>query len=650
VILTEDRLREFVDYSLKQDAVFFDIETTGPNRGVPHLNTACWLGLATHGHAVSIPHGHPIGTKVIDTRREPRLCNDGKTRNYKVPVYEAPPPQLTTDLVYDITRPIFESERISKVAHDASFDLASTAKYLGGVASRPYECNIVLDWILNENRHAYGLKVRTKQAYGVAYDKDNTGRRVEKFPFADVAHYVYMDVKYGWMLYQRHRPGIEREGLEDIYGLELDILEVMVSMRLRGAAVDVPRIEALREEMGARLEVSTGKVYAAAGKRFNINSGQQKQQLLWGPKSAGGQGLKPWKLTDSARERKKKGAQTSFGPKDYSTDAESLESFPRNPLATELLGYQEINKLLSTYILGWLGDPDNDKPCLIFDGRIHANFVQYGARTGRFSCREPNLQNIPRSGTELGKLIRDAWIAPPGYKLIVADYGQIELVVLAHFIGRGKLFDGFLAGIDPHTTTAAGVLGIDPATVTPDQRQKLGKSLNFAVVFGAMEKKLASMIGCSEREAGGFMGDHEEEFPEIYAYKDAIIQHALKQEPVPYVKTLLGRKRRLPELYSRDWGMRSYAERQAVNSKIQGSAADLIKLAMVRTHAGLMEIPDAAIDLTVHDELVLSAPEEHAERVAEILQDGMTGEGIQKLVRVPLVADVKIGDRWGEMK
>jgi DNA polymerase I-like protein with 3'-5' exonuclease and polymerase domains len=568
---------------------------------------------------------------------------------FRTPDYEAPPPQLTTAQVYEITRPVFESTRISKVAHDASFDLASTAKYLGGLAARPFECNIVLDWVLNENRHAYGLKQRTKQVFGVEYDSENTGRCVEKHPFADVAHYVYMDVMYTWLLYQRHRPQIERQGLEQVYGLELDILEIMATMRLQGARVDVARIEELRDELSVRVEDAKGKVWRAAGGQFNINSGPQKQQRLWGPKSDGGQGLRPWKLTDSARDRKKAG-QAKFGPKDYSTDAEALESFPGNPLARALLEYADVYKLLSTYILGWLGDPANDKPSLIFDERIHANFVQYGARTRRFSCRDPNLQNIPRSGTELGKLIRNAWIAPEGCKLVTADYGQIELVMLAHFIGMGKLYEGFLAGIDPHTMTAAGVLGIDPADVKPEQRQKLGKSLNFAVVFGAMEKKVASMIGDTERRARELLDTHEQEFPEIYAYKDAIIAHALKQRPVPCITTLLGGKRRLPELYSRDWGLRSYAERQAVNSKIQGSAADLMKLAMVRTFAGLREIPGAQMNLTVHDELVLSAPTRYAERAAEILHDGMTGEGIQKLVKVPLKADVQIGDRWGELK
>lgn len=663
VILTEERLTEFVDYCLQQDSVFFDIETTGENRGIPHLNTACWLGLATHGAAVSIPHGHPIGSKQIGEHKEPRRdkygewqkAPSGKVKMFRTPDYEPPPPQLTTDQVYGIIRPLFESEKVSKVAHDASFDLASTAKYLGGLAKRPFECNIVLDWVLNENRHAYGLKMRTKQEYKVDYDQENTGREVEKHPFDNVAHYVYMDVKYGWMLYQKHRPLIEAQGLEDIYALELDILEIMATMRLTGVNVDVPRLEELREELGVRVEQAKGQVWLASGRpRWNLNSTPQKQDLLWGPKSKGGQGLRPWKLTDSARGRKKAG-QKDFGPRDYSTDAESLESFPGNPLCSALLGYQEINKLLTTYVDGWLGvegDPGNkiaEKLSLIFDERIYANFVQYAAGTGRFGCRDPNLQNIPRSGTELGTILRNVFCAPSGWKLITADYSQIEPRVMAHYIGRGMLYDGFLAGVDPYIVNASAALGKDGEDITKDERQKFGKTLFLAMGYGAQAKKLASSMGVSERRAEQILERHEDNMPEVYAYKDAVVVHARKQKP-PHITTLLGRKRRLPDLLYAEWGLRMRAERQAFNALIQGSAADLMKLAMVRTFAGLREIPEAQMNLTVHDELVLSAPAKHAERVAEILHDGMTGPGIQKLIKVPLKADVQIGDRWGDLK
>lgn len=653
VILEAEKLREAASYFKARGGFSYDVETVGEHRGVPHLNTITWLSMATDGATIAVPMGHPVGTKQIGEYREPRVGKDGKTRRYRMPIYEEPPVQLERDQVFEILRPLFFDEGITKNAHGASFDVASTAKYWGEVMAPRYECTIVLDWLLNENRHAYNLKQRTKEDYGLDYDDEHVGRCVEKYPFGKVARYAQLDARYTWLRYCRLRPQIETEGLQRVWELEMQILTVMVGMRLTGAPVDTERLRSLRVELSDELEEITARMYVAAGTRFNINSTPQKQKLLFGPRSEGGQGLKPWKLTQTGKNVKQFGGKLTVSH--YSTDDEVLESFPNNSLASTLREYQDTSKLLGTYVDSWLGveeDAARDikaKPCLIYDGRIHADFVQYGTVTGRFSCRAPNLQNIPRSSTERGKIIRNVFRAPPGYKLIVADYGQIELVVLAHYIGKGKLYQGFLDGIDPHTMTAAGALRKDPSAVTPDERQKYGKSVNFAVVFGATYKKVASMIGCADSRAKEVLGAHEDEFPEIYAFKDAVIRKALSRRP-PYITTLIGRKRRLPGLFSRDDATRMYAERQAVNSLIQGSAADLIKMAMVRVDTGLGAIENSALILTVHDELGLLAPDDRAEEVAAILKEGMTGEGIQKLIRVPLKADVSIAEQWGEAK
>lgn len=656
LVTEEARLQEFVAYTLKQDAFFFDIETMGEHRGVPHLNIASWLSLATHGAAIAVPHGHPIGSKKIGEYKDARLCADGKTRNYTMPIWDDPPPQLSTRLVYEITRPLFESEIISKVAHGASFDLASTAKYLGGVAARPFECNIVLDWVLNENRHAYGLKQRTKQEYGVTYDNENTGREVEKYPLDHVAQYSYLDAKYGWLHYLRNRPQIDQDGLEQVYNLELDILEIVVSMRLHGAHVDVPLIEKLREDLAERKVEATANVYRAAGRKLNINANAQKQDLLWGSKEDGGQGLVPWKFTATAKVKHDNASDPlPFTPRDYSTDSESLEEFVDNPVVRALVDYQEVAKLLSTYIDSWLGvDPDilkgvKGKDRLIHGESIYADFVQYGAKTRRWSCRTPNLQNIPGSGTELGTMIRNVFWAGPGRKNVVADYGQIEPRLMAHFIGEGMLYDGFWAGFDPYVLNAAAALNKDPADITRQERQEEGKTLMLAMGFGAQFRKIAAMLGCSNAQAKQLLRRHDRSMPEVAAYKEAVIINAKQQHPIPYVTTLLGGRRRLPELFSSSFKLRSYSERQAFNSKIQGSGADLLKLAMVYTFEGIRDIPETTIDLTVHDELVLSTPEEYADRVAQILLDAMTGPRIQSLVKVPLVTDVKVGDRWGNL-
>jgi DNA polymerase-1 len=397
-----------------------------------------------------------------------------------------------------------------------------------------------------------------------------------------------------------------------------------------------------------------GSIYKAAGQRFNLTAPAQKAAVLYAPKSEGGQGLKAAKLTKGGYKKRDAGQELSFA--DYSTDADSLEAHPNNPVVKAMADYAEVAKLLG-YPLAYLGVKDDpDKPCRIFDGRIHADFVQYGTVTGRFSCREPNLQNIPRPDTELGKRIRGLFIAPAGYKLVVADYGQIELVVLAHFIGKGALYRGFHNGVDPHSATAAALIGQDPqefmARVKAGDREainlrQVAKGINFAVVYGAGPDKVASMAGISVKEAKRFMEIHQKMFPEIYAFKNEVVRVCRSRRP-PHIRTLLGRKRRLPLIVSQNQGLRMGAERQAVNSLIQGSAADLIKLAMIRLNNSLPD--DIRLILSVHDELVVLAPEDRAQEAAALVSEAMLGEGIQKLLRVPLSSDVKIVDRWSEAK
>jgi len=644
VILTPDRLEEVVDHFMQHDAFAFDVEAQGENRGVPSRATLSWMGLATHGMTVSIPFGHPNGNRLISkaTRRKNPLT---KKMDLIPARYDAPPEQMRPSEVFRIVEPLFFSDRI-KIAHNATYDLISTAKYFGEIAPPEYSDTIVLQWLLDENMKQKGLKELVKRYYGVVYDNENVGKCVEAYPFNKVAHYQFMDAKYTWMLWKRFQRKIEEQGLSKVRDLEMDVLGVLLDMGIEGAPVDEAAIHELEADLSERIVEIEGRVYKAAGKVFNINSTQQKANLLWGPKEEGGQGLKPRKPTDGGLKKQKAGQ--SLQPVDYSTNAESLEYYPKNPLAGTLLEYQEVNKLLGTYVQGYLGvEGDPKKPRRIFDGRIHADFVQYGTVTGRFSCREPNLQNIPRPGTELGTKIRGLFIPPPGHKLIVADYGQIELVVLAHYLGRGALFEGFMEGVDPHTMTAAGVLRKDPSEVLPAERQAYGKSINFAVVYGAGPDKVAAMAGITSKEAKKFLGIHMESFPEIYAFKDEVIARARSRKP-PHITTLLGRKRRLPTIMSSDWGLRGYAERQAVNSLIQGSSADLIKLAMIRLNNALPE--DMRLILSVHDELVTICPDARVEEGSEIVREAMLGEGITRLLKTPVTSDLKVVSRWSEAK
>lgn len=652
VILDETRLEEVTDYFLTQPGFSFDFESQGENRGVCHLNDLSWLSMSTKGCTVVIPFGHPIGSKIIGSHKERRQYGGegpkaGTYYNATVLDYEPPPRQISRENVFEIIRRLFFRENIIKSAHGAVFDIASSAKYFGEVIPPPYNDTVIQSWLLDDNRMRNGLKYLARDLYGFYYDDEEVGKRIETYPFSKVAHYSYCDAIYAEMLRRRFTPQIEAEGLTPVYELEMDVLSVVAGMRLAGSHVDVKRLEELREELAERREDKSSEVFSAAGRTFNLNSTRDKQAVLFGLVEEGGQGLEPWKMTDTGKKQVKAGEKCT----NWSTDDEVLESYPTNPVATRLREFQEVNKLLSTYVLSYLGEPEKDRPPQIYDERIFADFVQYGTNTRRFSCRKPNLQNIPRPDTELGKLIRGAWNADPGYKLIVGDYGQIELVMFAHYAGRGPLYEGFWNGMDPHQVTADQL----------EIERQLGKQLNFSMSFGAGLKLVASMLGVDLDLARSILGDHRRAFPELYELKEEIVETCRNRDP-HYVRTLLGGMRRLPDISlfaprgaSKEYrekvnGLRARAERQAVSAVIQGSAADLIKLAMVRADAMCADTDGTHLILTVHDEIVMTAREDNAEEAAAILESAMLGPGIQKLISVPLTADIKIVDRWSEAK
>lgn len=651
VILTRDQLAGVVEYFMRSGAFAFDVESVGEYRGIPTQNEVTWLSLATHGAAVVIPMGHPIGDRVIGETKEPRADKNGKIRHFKVPIWEPAPTQLRRFEVFAALKPLFFSDR-TKIGHNASFDLLSIAKYYGGeVPPPPYADTIVLSWLLDENR-LNGLKPRVKQEFGLDYDKENVGKCVEKHPFSTVATYSRLDSLYTWLLYQRMLPLVEPEGLAAVWRLETDVLPVLLEAGLAGAPVSVPWLEQLKVEFSAELEQREAAVYKAAGQIFNIGSSQQKAQVLYGPKRDGGQGLKPKSLTDGGFKKQKIGQKLLLT--DYSTDAKALSGYKSNAVVKAILGYQESSKLLSTYVYGYLGNPEKNKPCIVFDTergtRIFGTLRQYGTATGRFSSSEPNLQNIPIR-TEAGAKIRRSFQAPPNHKLIVADYGQIELVILAHYAGDGALRDGFMQGIDPHTMTAALVFGVGVDEVTKQMRSA-AKALNFAICYGAGPQTVAEMAGVTVAQAKELLAEHRRQFPEIYRLKTRVLNSARARSP-HYIRTLTGRKRRLPDLSSRDDAARSLAERQCFNSLIQGGNADITKIAMVRLYAMLHQAEisaQARLILTVHDELVVEAHDDVVERAEAIVREAMLGEGIQKLLSVPLTSDVKVVDHWAAAK
>ncbi|MEV4575996.1 DNA polymerase [Nonomuraea jabiensis] len=643
-----------VDYFSRYDEFVWDLETIGEHRGTPAHNQVTWLGLATHGMAVAIPMGHDRG-KIIGHKKEPRILTNGRTQNKTVAVWSKAPEQLRPSQVFEALEPLFFSDRL-KIAHNAPFDLASLAKYYDGrVPDKPWFDTFINSVLLNENR-LNGLKQRVNDTWKVNYDKENVGKCVEEFPFQTVARYVYMDAKYTWLLYQEEKDLCAKEGLEGLLALELDVVDTVVEMALNGAPINPTILEEFGVVLDERLVDLEGEIYRGVGQKFNLNSSQQKAKIFYGSKKEGGLGLKPTALTDGGKKKRKEGKEILVT--DWSTDSDALEPHKDHPVIANVLKYQKDMKLKSTYVTGILGDPDDPKkPCRVIDGRVHGSFKQLGAKTGRWSSAEPNLQNIPSRGDD-GKIIRSAYEALPGWKEVVADYGQIELVMLAHFIGFGALYEGFKNGIDAHTMTASLVFGVPfeefaREDKTPEEEKShkemrgVAKSLNFAIVYGAGPAKVADMADISLAEAKRHMETHREMFPEIYRYKAWVINQA-KQERDLHVRTILGRKRRLKDLRIGNDELRASAERKCFNAKIQGSGADIIKLAMVRLLPLLPE--HAELILTVHDELVVHAREDVVPLVVDAMKEAMLGEDIQRLVKVPLTSDISVVDNWSLAK
>lgn len=654
---------------LRQQAFAFDTETMGDNRGEPTVNRVSWLSFAAKGIGCTIPMGHPLG-EINGRYKEPRADKTGKVKQFWVNSYSDPPPQLEPAFVWETVRPLFFSESIIKIADDITFDIPTISKYFGEVPPPPYDDPKVTDQLLDENLRQYGLKERTKDLFGIDYDKEHVGRCVEKWAFSKVARYSLMDANFTWLRWLWGEPQLAEEGLTRAHQVEKALMSPLIGMRLAGAPVNVKSIEELNDTLGDIVVELEGNVYKAAGVRFNINSTQQKQQIIYGKGDilikdsttkaeyhAKGQGLRPWKLTGAGHTKRK--AKEPLDWSCYSTDKDALNSYEGNPVVDALLEYQQIHTLRSTFVQSWLGE-GSKKERMIFDSCIHTHFKQYGTVTGRLSSASPNLQNIPRPSSKYGKLLRGVFEAPPGWMLIPADYGQIELVVLAHLLGYGALFEGFQKGIDPHLVHAAGVLdrvpilntdGSHPEGVLPDERQRYGKTLGFTIVNGAGPEKVGSMIGSDKRGGTELLEKYDRDFPETPAFKEAVFELARSRAPVPYVRTLIGRKRRVPELLSPVYGIRAAAERQTFNTLIQGGAADLIKLAVIEADRLIGEsLPDAYLSLTVHDEIVAVAQEDQAEACKALLVEAMTGPALQRMVDVPLKVDAKVVKRWAQAK
>jgi DNA polymerase I-like protein with 3'-5' exonuclease and polymerase domains len=664
IITTKKQLEELVEFYSKVDGFAFDVETVGENRIQPVVNDVLWLSLATEGRTDVIPMGHPngdflrwdkelllSGQKKVAAGKELKETDYSKNQSKWTPVFDAPPEQLLPGDVFKALKPLFFSDQL-KVGHNIKFDLKSIAKYYRGVVpKKPFFDTLMAAFVIdNRNRGKLGLKDCSEKYLKIKVEK-GIGAMVEVHSFSEVAHYSGFDSEVTWKLYKELAPKLTGS-LARVWGLEMDIVGALCDMELAGATVDVEELTKLKKRLDVDIDAAVARAYRLAGKPFPMNSVQEKQKILFSPKDEGGRGITPnikIKIALTTKGQDMLAARLPLTINQYSVSSDALEFYrAKDELVDAILEYQDLNKLMTTYVMPYLGGDivrTNagksrilEKKSLLINGKVHTSFKSHGAETGRFSSSDPNLQNIPSSG-QYGKLIRNLFVAPQGYKLVVADYSQIEPRIVASLSNDPIMMDNYLNGKDIYTTIGDTV-GLD---------RKAGKVLVLAMTYGVGPDKIASSLGLTVDAARKLLNDFTERFNDIAKYKARVTRLASQQSPTPFVETVFGRRRYIPDLKSTDKGLRSRADRQAFNTVIQGSAADLMKLAIVRAHSCFIDEPDVNVVLTVHDELVTVAREDLAEETAEAIRLSMEGIHLPEIT-VPLIADVKIVDKWGEAK
>ncbi len=518
-----------------------------------------------------------------------------------------------------LLRPILENPEIRKVGHNIKYDLVVLERAgvkLAGIGLDTMVASYLTDPSrLRHNLDEVSLHYLHRKLIPIS-DLIGKGSKQQTFdtvPIEQACVYAAEDADITWRLAEVFQPMLQERGLENLFEtVELPLISVLARMEQTGIALDVALFDELSREVKDRLRALETEIHSLAGEPFQINSPKQLQAVLFEKI-----GLKPIRKTKTG----------------YSTDVEVLERLaPQHPLPEKILEYRMLEKLRGTYIetLPKLIHPET--------GRIHTSFNQAVAATGRLSSSDPNLQNIPVR-TDMGRRIRQGFV--PGDadgQLISADYSQIELRILAHLSGDAGLIEAFEQDEDIHRDTAARVFQVLPGTVTADMRRQ-AKAVNFGVVYGISAFGLARNLGISNGEAQEFIDQYFATYPGVRDWIATTLEQAKEDG---YVTTLLNRRRYVPELTSGTMNTRKAGERIAINTPVQGSAADIIKVAMVELDNALRGTK-AKMLLQVHDELLVECPKKDAKRVAKTMREVM--EGAFSL-RVPLKVDVGIGDNW----
>ncbi|MCL2069437.1 MAG: DNA polymerase I [Treponema sp.] len=530
---------------------------------------------------------------------------------------EAPAPYLDGERAKALLMPLLADPSMCIVAHNAKYDY----KVSRGWGITRWRCKVwdtmVAAWILDPERGSYSLDSLSVFFFGIkpiAF-KDIVPKdcNFDAVPLETACNYAAEDADLALRLKEHLETRLPEDGAKLFAGLEMPLLPILAEMEGEGIMIESKVLTDYGIELAEELQEIQAKTYKTVGHEFNLSSPQQLQKVLFEERN-----LKPGKKIKSG----------------YSTDVAVLEELAdQDEVPALILRHRSLSKLKSTYVDSLAGLADSG-------GRLHTNFVQTGTATGRLSSREPNLQNIPIRDEE-GRRIRRAFIARPGWLLISADYSQIELVILAHLSADRNLLAAFEEAKDVHARTASLIFGIDEGNVSGEQR-RFAKTINFGVMYGMSSFRLANELGISRSEAASFIEAYFRTYSGVRDFIDGLIRQA---EETGYVSTILGRRRYVPAINSRNKTEKAAAERVAVNSPIQGSAADIVKTAMLNLDRALEQSP-ARLLLQVHDELILECPQQAAAETAELVKREM--ENAVKL-RIPLRVSVETGKRWGDL-
>jgi DNA polymerase-1 len=580
---------------------------------------------------VEIVNNHKVQKwSKVDIKKLIALLQDSKSIAFYPLIYEGEIKKIAfsfgNDTVYidgfqikDL-KEIFEKEKFEFTTHEIK-DFLVKLSYKGIECKSKYMDTAIMAYLLNPSESNYDLDRVLKKylkvdvpSYEEVFGKGRDKKKLEEIGEDILADYICSRCVHLFDLREKLMNFIEEMDMKRLLlEIEMPLVEVLKSMEVSGFTLDKEVLKELSQKINDRIAEILDKIYKEAGYQFNVNSPKQLSEFLFE------------KLNLPVIKKTKTG---------YSTDSEVLEQLvPYNNIVNDIIEYRQLTKLKSTYIDGFL-------PLMDENNRVHSNFKQMVTSTGRISSTEPNLQNIPIR-EEFGRQIRRAFIprTKDGY-IVSADYSQIELRVLAHVSGDEKLIESFMNNEDIHLRTASEVFKVPMEKVTPEMR-RAAKAVNFGIIYGISDYGLSRDLKISRKEAKEYINNYFERYKGVKEYIEKIVRFAKENG---YVITIMNRRRYIPEINSRNFTQRSQAERLAMNAPIQGSAADIIKMAMVRVYNDLEKLKlKSKLILQVHDELVVDTYKDEVEIVKKILKDNM--ENVVQL-KVPLVVEIGVGPNW----